>query len=312
MKSATKFQEYLQLFFSHVSVSLRDRFSCSSRLATERDRMIEDIKTQFSKSLGYELDLRQPRTFNEKIQWLKLNYRDELMTQCADKYRVRDYVRETIGEEYLIPLLGVHDFPDDIDFHELPDRFVLKTNHGSGQNIICRDKTVFNEVEAKQKFREWIKPESNHYFYSYEWCYKDIPPKIVIEKYIAEAQGDDVVDYKFMCFGGVAKMVFTCSERSEGELKVDFFDLSWNHLPFTRHYPNAKHPPKKPERLQDMIVLAEKLSAPFPFVRVDFYEIRGKIFFGELTFYPGNGMEEFSPFEWDVRLGDLLMLSEKS
>lgn len=276
-----------------------------------RKEKISKISNQFLASLGYELDLKNPRTFNEKLQWLKIYYRNDLMSVCADKYRVREYVRKTIGDQYLVPLLGVYDRVEDIDFDLLPDRFVLKVNHGSGQNIICRAKEELNVEDAKRKLREWIRPESNHYFYSYEWCYKDIVPKIIAEKYIFSNDESGLVDYKFLCFGNNCGISFTCSERSSGKLKVDFFDKDWRHLPFTRYYPNAKDIPSKPKNFDEMKKLAEKLSSPFPFVRVDFYEVGSKLYFSELTFYPGNGMEGFTPEEWDRKLGDLLILPNK-
>lgn len=269
------------------------------------------IRKQFVNNVGYEPDFDKPKTFNEKIQWLKLHYRDPLLTQCADKYAVRKYVNDTIGKEFLVDLLGVYSKVSDIDFNALPEKFVLKTNNGSGTNIICKDKNNLNIEDAKHKLNKWLRPEASHYYFSYEWCYKNIEPKIICEKFIDEASKEDLKDYKFLCFNGKVEMLFVCSERTK-ELKVDFFDLDWNKLPFTRHYKNSTKKLKKPVNFDRMVELAEKLSKPFPFVRVDLYEAGNKIMFGELTFYPGNGIEPFSPMEYDYKLGELLHLPNRS
>jgi len=189
------------------------------------------ISCQFFETAGYWPNLRNPRTFDEKIQWLKLQYRDNLITTCADKYRVREYVRSTIGEEYLIPLLGAYDRVEDIDFGSLPEKFVLKTNHASGQNIVCKEKSSLDWEEAKRKLSGWMRPESNHYHYSCEWSYKDIRPKIVCEEYIEQENGE-LPDYKFFCFNGKVRLVYVCSDRLSGSLKVDYYDPEWNRLPF--------------------------------------------------------------------------------
>jgi len=268
------------------------------------------ISCQFFPVAGYWPNLRNPRTFNEKIQWLKLQYRDNLVTTCADKYRVREYVRSTIGEEHLIPLLGTYGRAEDIDFESLPEQFVLKTNHGSGQNIVCRDKRVLDREDTRRKLSEWMRPESNHYWYSYEWGYKNIEPKIVCEEYIEQENGE-LPDYKFFCFNGNVRLAYVCSDRLSGSLKVDYCDPEWNRLPFWRGYPNAETFPPPPDHLAEMIRLAEKMSVPFPFVRVDLYEVGDKILFGEMTFYPGNGTDPFNPGEWDATFGDMISLPKR-
>jgi len=267
------------------------------------------IKEQFRECVGYELNLKRPRSFNEKMQWLKLYYQHPLMTRCADKVAVRGYVAETIGTGYLVPALGIYQHPEDIDFDRLPDRFVLKTNHGSAQNIVCRSKDTFDRQLALEQLRAWIRPEANLYYQTYEWCYRDIPPRIVCEAFLEAEGGGDLKDYKVMCFSGRPELLFVCSDR-QTELKVDFFDLEWNRLPFTRSHPLATTPLEQPRTFDQMVDLAEKLAAPFPFVRVDFYEVRGRAWFGEMTFYPGSGMERFDPVEWDDKLGALLTLPE--
>ena len=278
----------------HMDISLKDKK--------------QHITNQFIQQVGCKPSIDAPKTFNEKIQWLKLYYRNPLMVKCADKYAVRNYVSKAIGRDHLIPLIGVYNNIEDVGFDSLPNEFVLKLNCGSGDLIICKDKYLLDIDDVMLKLGKWLKPEANHYFYSYEWCYKDIKPKILCEKYLNDS---NLFDYKFMCFNGKVKLMFVCSER-ESHLKVDFFDLKWNKLPFRRGYPNSDNIIKAPKNLQVMIKLAEKLAKPFPFVRVDFYEIENKVLFGELTFYPGNGMERFEPVKWDYKLGEYLTLPGRS
>lgn len=263
---------------------------------------------QFKAKLGYPLNWDNPQTFNEKLQWLKLYYHNPLITKCADKVEVREYIKEKIGEKYLIPCLGVWDNPDDIDFDKLPDRFVLKVNWGSGQNIIVRDKSQLNIEEAREKLRNWMKPESNHYFAYLEWCYKDIKPKIIAEKYLDF--GEDLLDYKIMCYNGIPKNLFVCSERKTS-LKVTFFDLNWKRLPFIRKYPASEKKLEKPVFGDKMLEISQILAKAFPFVRVDFFCMKDRLYVGELTFFPGAGYEDFQPSEWDKKLGDLLILPKE-
>ena len=269
------------------------------------------LETQFERMVGYKLDLENPQTFNEKIQWLKLYYHNPLMTKCADKVAMRDYVKEKIGEEYLIPILGVYDTPEDIDFDKLPNKFVLKVNWGSGQNIICTDKSKLNIQETLEQLREWMKPENNHYYDFLEWCYKDITPKILAEEFI-EAN-DDLIDYKFLCYNGKPLNMFLVQNRKGGEKEMmcTFFDVNFNRLPFSRKYKTSEQKIQCPEKWNEMVEKAKVLSSDFPFVRIDFYQIKGVIKVGEITFYPGNGIEEFNPIEWDIKLGQLIKLPEK-
>lgn len=257
-------------------------------------------------AIGKRLRLDDPKGFNEKLQWLKLYDRNPKYTTMVDKYLVREYVAEKIGEEYLIPLLGVWDDPEQIDFDKLPDQFVLKCNHDSGAVVICKDKSQLDIPAAK----EFLSRRQKHNFYygGREWPYKDVVPKIICEKYMEDESGE-LTDYKFMCFNGEVKCAFTCTDRFTPQgLHVTFYDMQWNIMPFERHYPRASVPAQKPQSYDEMVQLAEKLSAGIPFVRVDFYEIDGKPYFGELTFFPGNGLEEFTPEEWDDTLGSWISL----
>lgn len=214
------------------------------------------------------------------------------------------------GEEYIIPTLGVWDKFEDIDFEKLPDKFVLKCTHDSGGVVICKDKSKFNIEEAKAKIDKSL--QKNYYYITREWPYKNVKPRIIAEKFMEDTETDDMIDYKFMCFDGKVKCSFVCSERrSDKGLAVDFFDLEWKHMPFMRHYRNAEKEPKKPVNYEKMIEISETLSKDIPFVRVDFYEINKKVYFGELTFYPGAGFEEFEPEEYDRAIGDMLKLPIK-
>ncbi|EGT0014958.1 glycosyl transferase [Clostridium perfringens] len=269
----------------------------------------EYLKREYRALMGYELDLNNPKTFNEKLQWLKLNNRKPEYTMMVDKYLVRQYIADKLGKEYLIPILGVWDDPDEIDFERLPNKFVLKCNHNSGLGMcICKDKTKLNIEKTKKKLKKGIKQD--YYMLHREWPYKNVKRKIIAEKYMVEANGEDLKDYKFMCFNGEVKCSFVCSDRfSDDGMKVTFFDANWNVMPFERHYPKSTETIQKPINYKKMIEFAEKLSKGIPFLRVDFYEIEGKIYFGELTFFPGSGFEEFTPNEADYELGKLIKLT---
>ena len=270
----------------------------------------EIIKEQFQNALGYELNLENPRTFNEKLQWLKLYYHDPLMTKCADKYLVREYIKETIGEEYLIPLIGVWDRVEDIDFDKLPNQFVLKVNWGSGQNIIVKDKSKLDIEEAKNKLRYWMQPTSNHYYYSYEWCYKNIEPKIMCEKYIEQMDGN-LLDYKLFTFNGIIKYIDLHIFRFTENHSRCFYDTNWNRYNATIKFNLFQGEVEKPKVLDHLLYLGEKLSKYFPHVRLDFYIIKNDIFFGEMTFYNGSGYDYFKPKEWDYKFGELLELPKE-
>ena len=280
-------------------------FKCNLSEADQRFH----LDWYFHKKLGRTVNWDNPQTFDEKLQWLKLYYHNPLMTQCADKIAVRDYVAQTIGEEYLIPRIGVYSSPDEIDFDALPDRFVLKVNWGSGQNIICKDKSTLDVAETKKQLKKWMRYRKNLYFRFLEWCYKNIVPKIICEQYI-EQFDKNLLDYKFICCNGQPRFVWIDTDRFVKHKRI-FYDLNWNRQPFGMQYPVDDRTYPKPENLDLMISLAKKLSASFPQARVDFYNINGKIYFGEITFYPEAGFGVFSPPEWDLKLGQSLQLPEK-
>ncbi len=272
----------------------------------------EFLKKYFRIKVGYELNLDNPQTYNEKLQWLKLYDRKPLYTKLVDKYEVKDYVASIIGEKYIIPTLGVWDHFDDIDFDSLPDRFVLKTTHDSGGIVICRDKASFDYSTAKKKLEKHLK--INYYLVAREWPYKNVKPRIIAEEFREDRETSELRDYKFFVFDGEAKALFIASDRqSENEeTKFDFFDIEFRHLPFTNGHPNAAVLPKKPVCFDEMRELAEKLGAGIPHVRIDFYEVNGEVLFGEMTFTHWSGLKPFDPIEWDYTFGSWIKLPEKT
>ncbi|MCM1047898.1 MAG: glycosyl transferase [Clostridiales bacterium] len=268
------------------------------------------LKIKYYINFGKKLDISNPQTFNEKLQWLKIHDRNPLYTVLVDKYAVRKYIKEKLGEEYLIPLVGgPWKNANDINFDKLPDQFVLKCTHDSGGIIICRDKESLNRKAAVKKLNKALK--KNFYYGNREWVYKNVKRQIIAEKYMQNDLSDELIDYKLMCFNSQVKCSFTCTERRKSSgLKVTFFDTDWKRLPFERHYPASSEEIKKPKNYEEMIRIAENLSVGMSFVRIDFYEIHGKIYFGEFTFYPGSGSEEFSPDSWDLELGNWIKIPE--
>lgn len=268
------------------------------------------LEYQFKNMAGYDLNLDNPKTFNEKIQWLKLYYRDPLMTKCADKVAVRDYIKEKIGGKYLVPIIGIYDSVDDVNFDALPNKFVMKVNWGSGQNIIVTDKSKLNVTEAKQKLLKWMKLESNHYFNFLEWAYKDIKPKIIIEEFLEQNNGY-VYDYKFFCFNGEPKIMYIAVDSFDYSImRINYYDIDFNKLDLVKHYPNTDNLLPKPKYWDQMVSFSKVLSEKFPFVRVDFFDTGKNLYVGELTFYPGNGTDAFDPMEWDYKFGEHLDLKK--
>lgn len=268
------------------------------------------LKIMFRLKVGYPLNLDNPKTFNEKIQWLKLHDRNPLYTQLVDKYEVRQYVKEKIGEEFLIPLLGVWDNFDDIDFAALPNQFVLKCTHDSGGLVICKDKSKLDINAARKKINNCMK--RNYYWALREWPYKNVKPRIVAEKYMEDEPGKGLKDYKFFCFDGIVKAMFVATDREAHQTKFDFFDENFNHLPIKQHYPNNTEARLvKPAGFEQMKLLASKLTDGFPQCRADFYDINGKVYFGELTFSHFSGLEPMEPKEWDNKFGEMIRLKNE-
>lgn len=268
------------------------------------------LKLTYRLMIGKKLNLNNPQTFNEKLQWLKIHDRNYQYTNLVDKIEAKKIVGKVIGEEYIIPTLEICDSFDEIDWKKLPNRFIIKCNHNSGGVIVVNDKKDLDKDSLRTHFNKLLK--KNYYYNGREYPYKNIKPKIMIEENIQNANTKKQIDdYKLMCFNGKVKCSFVCSNRDSKEgLCVNFYDEDWNPMPFERHYPKNKQEFPKPKEYNKMVELAEKLSKNIPFVRVDFYVVNDKIYFGELTFYPGSGMEEFTPNEWDYILGTWLDISK--
>ncbi len=257
--------------------------------------------------LHRKLNLNNPRRYTEKLNWLKLHDRNPLYTILVDKYEVKQYIKKRLGEQMVIPLYGVWDHFDDIDFNQLPDKFVLKCTHDSGCFCICNDKTKFDIQSAKSKIEKSL--NSNFYWWTREWPYKNVKPRIIAEKFMEEGDGDVLTDYKFFCFNGEPQMMYISKDVST-EPRTDFFDMNWNHLPFRLKDPHADVMPAKPEKFDEMREIARVLSEGIPHVRVDMYVINKQIYFGEMTFFHNSGIFSVTPDEWDFKIGEWLKLPE--
>lgn len=257
-------------------------------------------------------DLKHPKTFNEKLQWLKLHDRCPEYTMMVDKYAVKEYVANIIGEEHVIPTLGVWDSFDEIDFDSLPNQFVLKTTHGGGGMavVICKEKNGFDRNRAKQVLEKSLR--SDIYNNYREWPYKNVPKRIIAEKYMGADTKNGLIDYKVHNFNGVPKVILVCSERfGNGKMGETFFDGNWKRLDVTRPgHPNPYI--EKPRDLQKMLDFAKALSRNIPFARTDFYIIDNDVYFGEITFYPASGLSPFCPEKYDRILGGWLKIPSTS
>ncbi|SDN05668.1 TupA-like ATPgrasp [Bacillus sp. OK048] len=265
-------------------------------------------KLKFYILQGYKLNLKEPKTLSEKIQWIKLYSDLESLSSYIDKFEVRKYIKFKVGEEYLIPLIDVYDSSDKIDFKSLPKSFVAKATHASGWNLIVKDKDSIIWEEEKQKIDKWI--NSSFYIKTGERNYKNIRGRVVIEDLIEDPSGD-LKDYKIFCFDGQPKFIQVDGDRYENH-KRDIYDTDWNRLNVTYMHGNLKSPVQKPKKFNELLEIAKKLSSDFKFVRVDLYYTEDKIFFGELTFTPGNGFERFSKRQVDLEFGGYLNLNGNS
>lgn len=270
------------------------------------------LNRKYEAIFGKRLNLDNPQTFNEKLQWLKLYDRNPEYTIMVDKYKVRDYIKEKIGEEYLIPLIGVWDNPDDIDFDALPDKFVLKCNHNSGLGMcICKDKSKLNIENVKSELKKGL--AQDYYLTGREWPYKNVPRKIIAEKYMTDtSDSSDFTDYKFFCFNGYVDCVMVCLERSSGDTKFYFFDSNWNLKRLNTREKNAPDgfTISKPSQMDKMFEIAAKLSKGLPFVRIDLYQSNDHIYFGEITFFPDSGFDANLLPETDKYFGNLIHLED--
>lgn len=271
------------------------------------------LKKLFKLSMGRELNLDHPQTFSEKLQWLKLYNRKPEYTQMVDKYAVKEYVANIIGEEYIIPTLGVWDRVEDIDWDSLPNQFVLKTTHSGGNTgvVICKDKTKFDKKAAAKKLCRSLKQDI--FITTREWPYKDVPRRVIAEQYMEIRGQKDLPDYKFFCFDGEPKYCQVIRDRNTKET-IDFYDMEWNHMPFVGLNPiatNGETPVARPLCIENMICICKKLSKNIPFSRIDLYVIDDKEYFGEITFFPASGIGWFRPEEWNYTFGSWIKLPQK-
>lgn len=268
------------------------------------------LKGVYQDVFGRKLNLQNPQTFNEKLQWLKLYDRNLLYPIMVDKYAAKKYISDLVGAEYLIPTLGVWDRAEDIDFDLLPDQFVLKTTHDSGGVIICRGKEAFDQTSVKQALKQRLK--TNYYLQGREWPYKKVRPRVIAEPYLEDESGEQLKDYKVLNFGGMPRIIQLDFDRFT-EHKKKLYSPNWQEMPFEFNYPTDRERSfPRPERLDEMLALARKLSEGFPFLRTDFYIVNGKIYVGELTLYPASGFGKFNPESWDKTLGSWIPLPKRT
>lgn len=266
------------------------------------------VKIHYEHFSGKPLDLNNPKEFNAKIEWYKVFFRPKILTKLVDKYEVRSYVKEKIGEHYLNELYAVYDQPEDIDFKSLPNQFVIKANHTNGHNYIVKNKENLDKKKVIQLFKKWL-GKNQYYKRGQEWAYKDVKPKIIIEKFLKEDGKNDLVDYKFYCFRGEPKFIDVHLDREEDH-KQGCFDLEFNLLPFgkSKTYKTISSELEKPSNLEEMVRLSRILAEKLPFARVDFYSVNGKTIFGEMTFYPSDARKEFYPEKYNKIIGDYFIL----
>ena len=309
-----EFKSIYKKIVNHFKVYNSELFFIMKEIALKIDqiklKLIDDetfLKWQYYRKTGQKLNLENPVTYNEKIQWLKLNYRNPLLNRCVDKYAVRNYVLEkTNRPEILIPIYGVYNNIDEVNFNELPDKFDLKLTNGSGFNYVCKNKTKKEIKKIKRRFRSWIK--INYYARGREWAYKNVKNRIICEELLEPKNGEFLKDYKFFCFNGKVKIIFVNIDNVGNGLKTNsyrnLYTPDWKLISGKIGFPNYPYDIPKPQKLDEMIEIAELLSKDFPTVRVDLYYFDEKIYFGELTFYHSSGYQKIEPDELSKRMGD--------
>ncbi len=305
-----KIKEKLQNFYhkkDKTKEQIRRVYTYYTKLPSEK--YPEELAKWYQKATGLKLDLSNPQTFNEKIQWLKLYDATPLKTRLADKYLVREWIKEKIGEEYLTPLLGAYDSFKQIDLNKLPEQFALKCNHGASWNVIVKDKKLFDAKDTEKKFKKWLK--TNFAFHAgLEMQYKHIHPKILVEKYLDIP--NNPIEYKMFCFNGKFEFCLFELDFFGDNPKRAFYDRNWQKMPFKIGRMPKEKLPKKPKNFDKMVELAEILCKDFSFVRVDFYDVDSKIYFGEMTFTSGSGLSYFEPQEYNLKLGEMITLPAPS
>lgn len=269
------------------------------------------VKIYYEYYSGKKLCLDNPVEFNQKISWLKVYYHPPILTQLVDKYSVRAYVKDKVGEHYLNELIHVYNKASEVNFEELPEQFVIKGVHGFHFNLIVKDKSKLNRKRARYLMRKWMS-KNQYYRGGLEWAYKNVQPKLIAEKFLSEMDKEVLNDYKFFCFNGKPKFVQIDIERSINDYRA-FYDLNWNKLEFyNKENPVFPRELTKPENFEEMVEVATKLADKFPFVRVDLYSINGKILFGEMTFYPADARKDFHPKKYNAILGSYITLPKQS
>ena len=265
------------------------------------------LKIYYNYKLGKKLNLDNPRTFDEKLQWLKLYDRNPKYTKMVDKFEVKKYISSLIGEEYIIPTIAVYNNFDEINFDELPNKFVMKCTHDSGGNVICQDKSKLNMKAVRKKINKSLK--KNYFYIGREWPYKDVKPRIIIEKYMENRSTNGLNDYKVHCFNGKPEFTLVCSDRYFKEItKYTYFDNNWKVMELTEGGHPIDATIKKPDNLEKMLEFSKLIVKDIPHARVDWYEINGKLYFGEVTFFTNSGFEKFEPDEWNYKLGEMIDL----
>ena len=303
MSYLKKFKQNPMLVFRQILI----RFKCFRKLSDKTY-----LKLEYFFVFKKRLNLKDPKSYSEKLQWIKLYDRKPYYTQLVDKYEAKKVAASQIGEEYIIPTLGVWERFEDIDFDKLPEQFVLKCTHDSGCVVICRDKNNFDIESAREKLNNGLK--RNYYWIAREWPYKNVKPRIIAEKYIEAKEGEGLDDYKFFCFDGEVKALFVASDRynKSEELKFDFFDSDFNFIEAYNGHPSSNGKVEKPKNFEEMKKIASTLSAGLPEVRIDLYSVDGKIYFGEYTFFSNSGMVPIEPKSFDLELGSYIKLPEKT
>ena len=312
MKTDFNGRKKLYLFgkkvFSYKKMSEYDKIYAKRYDGLTSEELAVCIKKQFEKALGYELNLDNPQTFNEKLNWCKLYYHNPLMTICADKVKGRDYFLQKTADDgsHLVRQLGVYSSVDEIDLAKLPSKFVLKSNWGSGLQIIVADKNSFDFEAAKEKMTKWLDIHSNHYYMAFEYGYKHIEPKIVCEEFLE-------FEYKleFFCFNGKAQFFWVVFDDKTEKVHADFYTLDWQKMPVRHKYLNSDVVLPRPSYFDEMLKTAEKLCGDFPFVRCDFYKTADSWRFSEMTFYHWAALQKFSPEKYDFEFGKMIQLPEK-
>lgn len=299
MKESTR--KYLLKLFNRL-----DRYNILNLLS---DRAY--LKIAFRLKLNKKLDLKNPKTFNEKLQWIKLYDRNPQYTKMVDKYSAKAYIAEKIGEKYVIPVLGVWDTFDEVDFDTLPEAFVLKCTHDSGGLVICRNKSNLDKEAARKRIEKSLK--SNYFWCGREWPYKNVKPRIIAEKYMQDStvSEEGLTDYKFFCFGGVPKIMYISRDKSQ-DPRTDFFDMNCNHLDIHMRDPNADIPPEIPSCFEEMKLISEKLSEGIPHARIDFYVVENRPYVGEITFFHCGGFAAINPESWNITMGDWITLPSRN